>query len=79
MLTSDNMAVAIERGVTEDWFEEHADLWGMILEVHAKTEWNKRTSVSILRRAGVYNSATALELSKFTPEWAHRAEEVSDA
>lgn len=79
MYHSDNMMVAVERGVNADWFVSNGDVWDEVLKAFNESEWNNRNCVSVLTKFGVYNNPRALDLCHKTPEWAGKSEEVGDA
>ena len=79
MFDSENLAVALERGVTADWFGSWGEVFTSLVDAYEENQWTQRNSVNILDRAGVYNNPFAVELSKNTPDWAFKVEEFTDA
>ncbi len=80
LFDSENIALAIERGVTPAWFPTHGNIYKSLCELQEKQSWDKRNSVNVLDGAGIYQKHTsALDLSAITPEWAFNVEDFASA
>ena len=73
-----NMEVALERGVTPEWFATGGHVFKYLTEV--EEVWDKRSSMNVLEAAGLFDKHhEALQMCVETPEWAHDQSEVEQA
>ena len=73
-----NMEVALERGVTPEWFATGGHVFKYLTEVEGV--WDKRSSMNVLEAAGLFDKHhEALQMCVETPEWAHDQSEVEQA
>lgn len=82
MLDSDNLNLAVQRGVVGDWFanDKHNRLFVELLSISQNKTWDSITCVNVIEACGIFErNPIALDISCHTPTWAFGIEQVSDA
>ena len=80
LLDSENLSMAVERGVTPEWFESDGNIFASLVELSERQKWDRRTSINVLEASGLYTRhQAALDLSANAPEWSFNLEELGQA
>lgn len=80
MFDSENMAIAIERGVTGAWFDHVGVIFEDVRAVYNKEKWDKRTSTNIFEKENIFvRHAAAADITSDIPDCAFRIEEMRGA
>lgn len=75
LLSSENVAVAVERGVEGRWFSSHGDIFDALVQM--EKEWTERDSLVVLDH--ILKKYKCFEIAEEIPEWAFDQEEVNSA
>ena len=79
MLDSENMLMALERGVSPSWFTSEK-LFKELVSASSSTKWNQRNSMTVLQGSGVFGKCPeAMDIAADPPSWAFKVEDVGNA
>jgi replicative DNA helicase len=82
MYDAENLRVAIDSGVTPNWFyaAEHQEIFTSLLGLADSKDWNHASNFNVLDSAGLFRKhEAALDIFGAVPEWAFNIDEMETA